>query len=97
LEGYELLRIERHGRILVATIDNPPVNLLTMPLFGELARLSSELEADPDVLVFVLRSANADFFIAHFDVKRFFGFRSTRRPRAKGATLIMRCASASAR
>jgi enoyl-CoA hydratase/carnithine racemase len=74
LEGYELLRIERHGRILVATIDNPPVNLLTMPLFGELARLSSELEADPDVLVFVLRSANADFFIAHFDVEAILRF-----------------------
>ena len=64
-EGYELLVIERRGRIVIATIDNPPINLLTLPLFGELARLSSELEADLDSLVFVLRSANPEFFIAH--------------------------------
>jgi enoyl-CoA hydratase/carnithine racemase len=73
-EGYELLVIERRGRIVIATIDNPPINLLTLPLFGELARLSSELEADLDSLVFVLRSANPEFFIAHFDVEAIMRF-----------------------
>jgi enoyl-CoA hydratase/carnithine racemase len=73
-EGYESLRIERRGRIVVATIDNPPINLLTIPLFGELARLSSELEADSEALVFILRSANPDFFIAHFDVEAILRF-----------------------
>src|ERR1700733_3518940 len=72
--SYQLLRIERRGKVIVATIDNPPINLLTLPLFGELARLSSELEADPDALVFVLRSANHDFFIAHFDVEAILRF-----------------------
>lgn len=38
------------------------------PLLDDLVRLSSELEADKDLLVVVLRSANPDFFIAHFDV-----------------------------
>jgi enoyl-CoA hydratase/carnithine racemase len=73
-EGYELLRVARHGRIVIATIDNPPINLLTNPLFGELSRLSGELEADPDTLVFILRSANPDFFIAHFDVEAIIRF-----------------------
>ena len=74
IASYQLLRIERRGKVIVATIDNPPINLLTLPLFGELARLSSELEADPDSLVFILRSANPDFFIAHFDVEAILRF-----------------------
>ena len=61
-EGYRLIRIEREGAVVTAVVDNPPINLITMELFGELARLSSELEADPEALVFVLRSANPDFF-----------------------------------
>src|SRR5258708_33118021 len=38
------------------------------PLLDELVRLSSELAGHEDLLVVVLRSANPDFFIAHFDV-----------------------------
>lgn len=73
-EGYERLRIARDGRIVTATIDNPPINLVTLELFGELARLSEELAADRDALVFVLKSANPDFFLAHFDVGAILAF-----------------------
>jgi enoyl-CoA hydratase/carnithine racemase len=84
-EGYEFLRIERRGKIVVATIDNPPINLLTIPLFGELARLSTELEADPDLLVFILRSVNPEFFIAHFDVEAILRFPVDRPASREGA------------
>ena len=67
-EGYERLRIARDGRIVTATIDNPPINLVTLELFGELAKLSQEVADDADASVFVLKSANPDFFLAHFDV-----------------------------
>ena len=71
---YQLIRIVSDGRIVVATIDNPPVNVITLELYAELARLAAEVEADPDPLVFVLKSADPDFFIAHFDVAAILSF-----------------------
>src|SRR5262249_55293603 len=40
----------------------------TMDLYAELRRMSFDVEADPEALVFVLKSAHPDFFLAHFDV-----------------------------
>jgi enoyl-CoA hydratase/carnithine racemase len=68
-EGYHLIDIQRDGSLVTAVINNPPINIITMALFGELARLAQELEADPSALVFVLKSADPDFFLAHFDVE----------------------------
>ncbi|MGI9475564.1 MAG: enoyl-CoA hydratase/isomerase family protein [Hyphomicrobiaceae bacterium] len=65
---FELLQVEIDGRIATVTIDNPPVNVITMALLAELEALSVELRADPDLLVVVMRSADPDFFLAHFDV-----------------------------
>jgi enoyl-CoA hydratase/carnithine racemase len=67
-EDYAFLHIMHKGRVVTATIDNPPINVITLALYGELIRLSKELEADKSALVFVLKSADPDFFIAHFDV-----------------------------
>ena len=55
--------------IATLTIDNPPINLLTVDVFVELAKASAELAADADVRAVVLRSANPEWFIAHFDVE----------------------------
>jgi enoyl-CoA hydratase/carnithine racemase len=84
-DGYKLIRLAREGRIVTATIDNPPINLITLELFGELARLSEELAGDPDALVFIAKSANPDFFLAHFDVGAILAFptdQPARRPSA---------------
>jgi enoyl-CoA hydratase/carnithine racemase len=67
-DTYKVIRVEVRGKVAYATIDNPPVNVITRDLLDDLTRLSIELDADKDLLVFVLRSANPDFFIAHFDV-----------------------------
>ena len=67
-EGYRLIHFAREGRVVTATVDAPPINIITLELYAELARLSEELAADPDALVFVLKSADPDFFLAHFDV-----------------------------
>ena len=67
-ETYQLIRVEQKRNIAYATIDNPPINLITPSLLDELVQLSTDLEADENLLVVVLRSANPDFFIAHFDV-----------------------------
>ncbi|OYZ15729.1 MAG: enoyl-CoA hydratase [Sphingomonadales bacterium 28-64-96] len=67
-DGYTLIDVQRDGPLVTAVVNNPPINLITMALFSELARLAEELEADPNALVFVLKSADPDFFLAHFDV-----------------------------
>ncbi|MCX6519126.1 MAG: enoyl-CoA hydratase/isomerase family protein [Actinobacteria bacterium] len=54
--------------IATVTIDSPPINLFTVGLFLHTATLAQQLAADPAVRVVVLRSANPEFFIAHFDV-----------------------------
>jgi enoyl-CoA hydratase/carnithine racemase len=66
---YKLLHISREGAALWATIDAPPVNVMTLPLYQELMAFAAEVAADDSVLAVVLQSADPDFFIAHFDVE----------------------------
>jgi enoyl-CoA hydratase/carnithine racemase len=66
--GYQCLRITLHQGIARVLLDNGPINLLDKPLFKELLRLTDQLAADDQVRVVVLASANAAYFIAHFDV-----------------------------
>jgi len=65
---FELVQVTQRGRVATVTIDNPPVNVITLALLAELEALSIALKADPDVTVVVIRSADPDFFLAHFDV-----------------------------
>ena len=67
-EGYECLRVRSEGGVATVTIDHPPINLFDVALIGEMDRVGRELEADADVRVVVIQSANPDFFIAHADV-----------------------------
>jgi len=67
-DTYALLHVHKVGALVTAVVDAPPINVITMALFGELAALAVELEADPTALVFVLKSVDPDFFLAHFDV-----------------------------
>ncbi len=67
-DGYKLIRFAREGKIVTATVDAPPINIITLELYGELARMSQDVADDPEALVFVMKSANPDFFLAPFDV-----------------------------
>jgi enoyl-CoA hydratase/carnithine racemase len=71
---YELVRVTVEDGVAEAVLDNPPINLMTVPLFRELARFADEVAADDQARVVVLRSANPDFFIAHYDVAAILGF-----------------------
>jgi enoyl-CoA hydratase/carnithine racemase len=64
----ELVRITRDGGVACATIDAGEINLMTLELFGALARAIRGVAADDDIRVLVWQSANPEFFIAHFDV-----------------------------
>ncbi|MEM8562783.1 MAG: enoyl-CoA hydratase-related protein [Pseudomonadota bacterium] len=66
---YQLLQVDKIGALANVTIDNPPVNVITGQLFAELAAVFDELDRDPSLAVVVMKSANPDFFLAHFDVE----------------------------
>ena len=54
------------------TFDHPPINTITATTVAELAELMDLIEHDPDLKVVVFDSANADFFLAHYDVENDF-------------------------
>lgn len=55
--------------VATITIDNPPINLFTGDAFIAVAKASVALAGDEAVRAVVLRSANPEWFIAHFDVE----------------------------
>jgi enoyl-CoA hydratase/carnithine racemase len=71
---YETISTNLDQGVLVATIDNPPVNVMTLPLFTDLVAFTEEVQADDEVQVVVFQSADPDFFIAHFDLELILGF-----------------------
>ena len=66
---YDLIHVAVDSGVAIATIDAPPINVMTIPLYGELVAFTAEVEVDEAVRVVVFRSADPDFFIAHFDVE----------------------------
>ena len=71
---YPHLNVTVTDGVAVVLIDNPPINLMTSALFRSLAKVSVQLSEDDAVRVVVLRSANPEFFIAHFDVEAILDF-----------------------
>ena len=62
------LNVYRDGKVLYVEIDNPPINLITVPLLFDFINLTKWVEDDEDSTVLVLKSVVDGFFIAHFDV-----------------------------
>jgi enoyl-CoA hydratase/carnithine racemase len=60
--------------VATVTIDHPPINLVTMDVFFELAAEIERLASDVSVRAVVFRSANPEWFLAHFDVEAIQGF-----------------------
>jgi len=71
---YELLGVNISGRIATVTINNPPINIITPALYQELVGLVAELKDDDSLTVIVFKSADPDFFIAHYDVSNILKF-----------------------
>lgn len=79
---YEHLHVEIGDGVATATIDNPPINVMTLGLFGDLLRFASKVATDDEVRVVILRSDQEGFLIAHFDVEAILGL-PTDRPSAR--------------
>ena len=71
---FDTLQIDIAGSVLTATINNPPVNVMTTPLYMDLVNFTSQVEQDERIKVVVFASAAPDFFIAHFDVEAILQF-----------------------
>ena len=55
--------------VATVTIEHPPINLITMEVFFELATEIERLANDDSARAVVFRSANPEWFLAHFDVE----------------------------
>src|SRR3954463_6738246 len=62
------VRTEQRGRVLVATMDNPPYALMDTSIVAGLEALVARATADDGVGAVVLTGARPDRFIAHYDV-----------------------------
>lgn len=71
---FETLDVTKSGNIARVVISNPPANIITSLLYAELIALTEELNADTDLSVVIFKSADPDFFIAHFDVELILSF-----------------------
>jgi enoyl-CoA hydratase/carnithine racemase len=66
---YEALTVANDEGVAFVTLDHPPVNLLDATMIGDLWSVANRLADDDTVRVVVLRSADAEFFIAHADLE----------------------------
>ena len=71
---FDTLDIDITGSVLTATINNPPINVMTTKLYADLVNFTSQVEQDDEIKVVVFDSADPDFFIAHFDVEAILQF-----------------------
>jgi enoyl-CoA hydratase/carnithine racemase len=74
------LVVTTHEGVATVVIDHAPINLMTVPVFMELAETIDRLATDDDVGVVVFRSANPEWFIAHFDVAAILTFPTEQGP-----------------
>jgi len=66
--NFSRLHISQAHGVASITIDNPPVNVLDVPLMVEIRRYLLSVRGDPAVRVIVFESADPEFFIAHVDM-----------------------------
>jgi len=68
-ENIKGLKLERRGRVLVITIDNPPMNAMTTLMHTELSTIFGDINRDPDTAVVVLTGSGSKAFSAGGNIK----------------------------
>ncbi len=62
------VRVEQRGRVLIATLDNPPHALMDAAIVDGLEKLVDRADSDASVGAVVLTGSHPERFIAHYDV-----------------------------
>lgn len=86
------LNVEKSGRIARVTLDRPPVNALTLQLYGEIAELFESMADWDDVNCVILSAAGSKAFCAGLDLNEFLA--ATVEDDPKRAAIIRRTFSA---
>ncbi|KJK00416.1 hypothetical protein UB43_14245 [Pseudomonas sp. 21] len=68
MSDYRTFTREDRDGVAVVSFDHPPINLVDRAMVIDLLHLADELERDSDTRVVLFRSANPDFFLAHYDL-----------------------------
>src|SRR3954453_1689035 len=63
-----MLDVERRGRVVVVSVDNPPHNFMTAEMVRELERLVRSLPGDRSVGAVVITGKPDGLYITHYDV-----------------------------
>jgi enoyl-CoA hydratase/carnithine racemase len=66
----DTMRTRLDSRVLYATLDAPPLNLIGPEMVRDIVTLILHLESHDDVSVVVFDSSSPDFFSAHVDMRR---------------------------
>ncbi len=69
------IRLETHGKVLVVTLDRPPVNTLLLDTYRELAHTFDAIGMRTDVNCVIFTAAGIKAFCAGLDLKEFAGAR----------------------
>ncbi|TLP72207.1 enoyl-CoA hydratase/isomerase family protein [Pseudomonas nitroreducens] len=68
MSDYRTFTREDRDGVAVVSFSHPPINLVDRAMVIDLLHLADELERDSDTRVVLVRSANPDFFLAHYDL-----------------------------
>lgn len=68
MNPYRTLTRHDHDGVAFILFDHPPINLVDRELVIDLLNLAKALEGDEQTRVVIFRSANPDFFLAHYDL-----------------------------
>jgi enoyl-CoA hydratase/carnithine racemase len=89
------IQVEERGRVLLATLDNPPHALMDAQTVEALDALVARADADHGVGAVVLTGAHPDRFVAHYDVKELLdGARTSPSVSARTASASLRAVGA---
>jgi enoyl-CoA hydratase/carnithine racemase len=71
MELAELVRIKTTEGIAIVTIDNPPMNVLSVQVVKELGEVFTSISNDPSIISVILTGAGNRAFMAGADIKEF--------------------------
>ncbi|MDH4555402.1 enoyl-CoA hydratase/isomerase family protein [Pseudomonas sp. BN417] len=65
---FQTFTRQDHAGVAIVSFDHPPINLVDRAMVIDLMRLVRDLEDDVQTRVVIFRSANPEFFLAHYDL-----------------------------